>query len=99
MGKQKKEVRKGYRFTAQISELLDEWTERLGKTETDLISTIIFLYLTDPRNFITCPEAGPDAWIKEEVPATEGISEFECENGNKFWYDWEQDKVIKVLKK
>ncbi len=65
-------------------------------TESKLVGTVLFAYLTEPRNFITCPEAGRDAWIKEEIQDSNPIQEFVCKNGNKFWWDWEKDKVIKV---
>jgi hypothetical protein len=98
MKKQNKSIRKHFRFTEQVASLLEEYAERTGKTENNLVATIIFAYLSDNKNFITCPEAGPDAWIKEEVPVMEGLSEFQCSNGARFWYDWEKEKVVKWVK-
>ena len=91
-----KDTRKQFRFTSQMSSLLAEWSGRLGMTESKLVSTVLFAYLTDSSNFITCPKAGPDAWIKEEIQNSNPIQEFTCKNGNKFWWDFEKDKVIKV---
>lgn len=98
MPKQKKTIRKNFRFTEQISGLLAEYADRTGKTENALVSTIIFAYLTDHKNFITCPEAGADLWIKEELQRVDGLQEFQCGNGARFWYDWENEKVVKWVK-
>lgn len=98
MAKEKKAVRKNFRFTSQIAGMLEEYADRTGKTENNLVETIIFAYLSDQKNFITCPQAGPDMWFKEELQQADGLQEFICKNGARFWYDWEKDKIVKWVK-
>lgn len=95
MTKDKKIIRKHFRFTPQIAELLEDWAKKLNKTENELVATVLFAYLTDNRNFIAHEKAS-SAWIKEEVPVIEGITELISDNGTRIWWDADKDEIVKV---
>ncbi len=57
------------------------------KNLEDLKMAIVSFHLCNPDNFISCPKAGPDIWLKHFVETKSEWQRFICSNGNSFVYN------------
>lgn len=93
--KQKKVNRKNFRFTDQITGMIEDTAERIGMSENELVSTAVFDVLSDRSKFIICPECKNFVAYKSVISISEGLGEFDCKCGAHIWYDFDTDKVLK----
>lgn len=99
MPKQKKDYRKNFRFTEQISSMLEQRASELQISENELAANCIFSYLTDTKKFVECPTCKAYLAQIERLPITEGVVEFECADcKTQVWWDADTEKIIKVKK-
>lgn len=90
-----KKSRKNFRFTEQITGMLEDTADRLGMSENELVATCVFDVLSDRSNFIICPNCNNYVFYKSLLPIVNGVAEFNCKCGNHIWYDADEDKVLK----
>ena len=94
----KKNIRKNFRFTSQIADMLKDASEGLGITENELVSTCLFDVLSDRKKFIVCPKCGKYIVYKSTLPVIDQVVEIECKCGGKVWWDADEDKILKSVK-
>lgn len=99
MKKENKNKKSSFRLTEQISAMLEDASEAMHKSKSEIIALAIFTFWQDRKNFVICPGCKKRRWLREEMPFLPGeLTEFECECGAKFWWDDEEGKVVKVKK-
>lgn len=93
-----KQARKNFRFTEQITGMLEDAADRLKMSENELVSTLIFDVLSDRSKFIICPACKNYIFYKSLLPTNDAVVEFDCKCGSHIWYDADADKVLKSSK-
>ncbi len=83
---------------SQIQSYLSELSERLGKTESEVVALAVFELYNDKHKFIFSPHSN-DMWFKDEIPSTEDVVDFTDSTGKDFkWVQFpdteESRKVI-----
>ena len=91
-----KQIRKNFRFTQQIVDMLEDVADGLQMSENELVSTCIFDVLSDRSKFVVCPKCDNYVFYKSLLPVLVGVVELDCcRCGAHIWYDVEEDKVLK----
>lgn len=93
----KKKNRKQFKFTDQVAGMLADNSESLDESENELAATAIFLYLSDPLNFVCCPKCHAHLFEKQKL-LSGGIAEKKCRCGNHIVFDIDAEKYLKGKK-
>lgn len=80
-----------------IEETLDLYVHNSNRHTTEAMKArILVKYLSNPDNIISCPEAGPDVWLRDFHTFKADPERFECSNGNVFYWCSIMNQVIKA---
>lgn len=82
-----KRIRKNFRFTEQITRMLEEASDRLCMSENELVLTCVFDVLSDRSKFIVCPNCEGYIFYKALLPLIDGVAGFNCKCGAHIVYD------------
>lgn len=95
-----KNKRKNFRFTEQITTMLEDAAIEMQRSENDIVSDAVFGYLEDKSKFINCPNCSAFIYPKELIQVSGGVGEFDCVKcQTHIWYDVEEDKILKATSK
>ena len=95
--KKNKIIRKNFRFTQQIADVLSDAAKSLKWTESEVVSTSIFDTLSDRSKFIICPKCDKYIAYKSTLPIMSQLVEIDCKCGGKLWWDPDEDKILKAV--
>lgn len=95
MSKPKKTARIDMRVVPELDERAKDLAEQLGISRNELIENAIWDYVLDKNKFAICPTCKNPMFDIERTPIAEGISEVECYNGHKHYFDFEEEKFVK----
>lgn len=83
------------RVVPELDDRAKALAEQLGISRNELIENAVWDYVLGREKFAFCPTCGNVVFDIQRIPVGEGISEVECSQGHKHYFDFEEEKFVK----